>query len=109
MTNLSRRQGRVFPEIQWTPERIADREAEREAFYQRCYPIFDQIRAEKIATHHNWFVAIEPDSGDSFIDLAEPTLRERDLEVASSQCRTQHPHKLHYAFRINQSGTCGTI
>jgi hypothetical protein len=60
MTNLSHRQGRVFPEIQWTPERIADREVEREAFYQRCYPIFDRIRAEKIATHHNWFVAIEP-------------------------------------------------
>jgi hypothetical protein len=101
MTNLSHRQGRVFPEIQWTPERIAKREAEREAFYQRCYPIFERIRAEKIATHHNWFVAIEPNSGNSFID--------RDLEIVSFQCRTQHPHQLHYTFRINESGTCGTI
>jgi hypothetical protein len=101
MTKIASRQGRIFPEIQWTIDRVAAREAEREAFYQRCYLIFDRVRSELIATHYNWYVAIEPDSGDRFID--------RDLEVASLQCRAKHPSKLHYTFRINESGTCGTI
>jgi hypothetical protein len=48
MTNLARRQGRIFPEIQWTIDRVAA----REAFYQRCYPIFDRVRSELISTHH---------------------------------------------------------
>jgi hypothetical protein len=73
MTDIARRQGRIFPEIQWTIDRVAVREAEREAFFERCYPIFDRVRSELISTHYNWYVAIEPDSGDRFID--------RDLEV----------------------------
>lgn len=97
----TRRRGRIFPEIQWNPEQEATREAEREAFYQRCYPIFDRVKAESIVTHYNWFVAIEPDSGDRFID--------RNLELASLKCKEKHPDKLHYTFRINESGACGTI
>lgn len=97
----TRRRGRIFPEINWTPEQIAQRQAEREAFYQRCYPIFDRVRSELIATHYNWFIAIEPDSGEYFIA--------RDLELASSQCRAKHLDKLHYTFRINESGACGSI
>jgi hypothetical protein len=100
-TTATRRRGRIFPEIQWTPEQKAEREAERKAFYQRCYPIFDRVKTELIATHYNWFIAIEPDSGEYFID--------RNLEVASLQCRDKHPGKLHYTFRINESGACGSI
>lgn len=100
-TTATRRRGRIFPEIQWTPEQKAERKAERKAFYQRCYPIFDRVRTELIATHYNWFIAVEPDSEQYFIDL--------DLEVASLQCRSKHPGKLHYTFRINESGTCGSI
>jgi hypothetical protein len=97
MTKIACRQGRIFPEIQWTIDLVA----EREAFYQRCYLIFDRVRSELILTHYNWYAAIEPDSGDRFID--------RDLEAASLQCRSKHPSKLHYTFRINESGSCGTI
>ncbi|WP_310484476.1 hypothetical protein [Chamaesiphon sp. VAR_48_metabat_403] len=100
-TTATRRRGRLFPEIQWTPEQKAKREAESEAFYQRCYPIFDRVKPELIATHYNWFIAIEPDSGEYFI--------ERDLEVASLQCQAKYPGKLHYTFRINESGACGSI
>ena len=100
-TTATRLRGRIFPEIQWTTEQKAEREAESEAFYQRCYPIFDRVKSELIATHYNWFIAIEPDSDEYFVD--------RDLEVASLQCREKHPGKLHYTFRINESGACGSI
>jgi hypothetical protein len=100
-TTATRRRGRIFPEIQWTTEQKAERESESEAFYQRCYPIFDRVKPELMATHYNWFIAIEPDSGEYFID--------RDLEVTSLQCRAKHPGKLHYTFRINESGACGSI
>jgi hypothetical protein len=95
------RRGRIFPEIQWTEEQKAQRQAEREAFYQRCQPIFEQVKAELIATHHNWFVAVEPDSGDYFID--------KKLEVVGHQCRQKHPDKIPHIFRINETGACGTI
>ena len=100
-TTATRRRGRIFPEIQWTPEQKAERAAESEAFYQRCYPVFDRVKPELIATHYNWFIAIEPDSEEYFV--------ERDLEVASLQCRAKYPGKLHYTFRINESGACGSI
>ena len=95
------RRGRIFPEIQWNEEQKARSEAEREAFYQRCQPIFERVKLELIETHYNWFVAVEPDSGEYFLA--------QDLEVVSSQCRQQHPGKIHYTFRINGSGACGTI
>jgi hypothetical protein len=100
-TTATRLRGRIFPEITWTPEQTARQHAERKAFFERCYPIFDRVKSELIATHYNWFIAIEPDSEEYFID--------RDLEVASLQCREKHPGKLHYTFRINESGTCGSI
>jgi hypothetical protein len=100
-TTRTVRRGRIFPEIQWTEEQFAEWEAEREAFYQRCKPIFDKVKSEFIETHYNWYVAVEPDSGDYFID--------KDLEVASRICREKHPAKIHYAFRINETGACGTI
>jgi hypothetical protein len=95
------RRGRIFPEIQWTEEQFAQWEAEREEFYQRCKPIFDKVSSELIKTHYNWYVAVEPDSGEHFVD--------KNLEVASQKCRQQHPHRVHYTFRINETGVCGTI
>lgn len=100
-TTRTVRRGRIFPEIQWTEEQFAQWEAEGEEFYQRCKPIFDKVKAELIDTHYNWFVAVEPDSGEYFVD--------KDLEVASRVCRDKHPDKIHYAFRINETGVCGTI
>ena len=64
-------------------------------------PIFDKVKSELIETHYNWYIAIEPDSGEYFID--------KNLEVASYQCRDKHSGKIHYTFRINETGTCGTI
>ncbi|BDA66307.1 hypothetical protein RIVM261_051410 [Rivularia sp. IAM M-261] len=100
-TTRTLRRGRIFPEIQWTPEQHAQWEAERKEFKERCLPIFNKVKSEMMETHYNWYVAVEPDSGDYFVD--------RDIEVASQKCREKHPHKKHHAFRINETGVCGTI
>jgi hypothetical protein len=95
------RRGRIFPEIQWTSEQIAQREAEREAFYQRCKPIFDKLKPELIETHYNWYVTIEPDSGEYFIN-------QEDIKGAL-EAREKYPNRRLHTFRINETGACGTI
>lgn len=95
------RRGRIFPEIQWTEEQKAQWETETENLYQRCQPIFDKVKSELIETHYNWYMTVEPDSGEYFID--------KDLEVVWRKCREKHPGKIHHTFRINKTGACGTI
>ena len=58
-TTATRLRGRIFPEIQWTTEQKAQQQAEREAFYQRCNPIFDRVKSELIATHYNPHSALQ--------------------------------------------------
>lgn len=84
-----------------TPEEIKEEEAKLSRFRHRCQPIFEQIKPQFIETHYNWYVAIEPDSGDYF-------LGESDLE-AGDLCRQKHPHAIPFVFRINETGVCGTI
>ena len=95
------RRGRIFPEIQWSEEKKAQRKAQQQAFYQRCKVIFDRVQPELILTHYNWYVAVEPDSGDYFID--------QDVEVATQMARQKHPNFIPFVFRINETGTSGTI
>ena len=40
------RRGRIFPEIQWTPEQHAQWEIERQEFRRRCQVIFDKVKVE---------------------------------------------------------------
>jgi hypothetical protein len=99
-TRIARR-GRIFPEIQWTQEQQIQWKAEREAFYQRCQPIFERMKPELIKTHYNWYLAVEPDSGDYFID--------RDELVVAQIAHQKYPNTKLHVFRINETGTCGTI
>jgi hypothetical protein len=91
MTNIkplrTARRGRIFPEIQWTEEQKAKREMEREAFYQRCKVIFDKVQPELIKTHYNWYMAVEPESGDYLID--------KDEIVAMNMSRQKHPNNIY--------------
>ena len=101
-TNRKIRRGRIFPEIQWSEEKKAQWEAEHEAFYQRCKPIFDRLQPELIKTHYNWYMVVEPDSGDYFID--------KDEEVATQMARQKHPGNTRlFLFTINETGVSGTI
>ena len=50
------------------PEEIARLEAEDEEFGKRCEEIFNRVYPELVKEHYNWFILIEPDSGNYFID-----------------------------------------
>jgi hypothetical protein len=96
------RRGRIFPEIQWTEEQFAKRRTEREDFYQRSKEIFNSVKSEYIDTHYGWYMVVEPDSGDYFVD--------RDEEAVMQQARVMHPGTVRlFLFRINETGASGTI
>ena len=99
--NPNVRRGRVFPGIELSEEQKAEHRARREAFYQRCWPIFEQLKPEILDKYYGWYIAIEPDSGDYFID--------EDKEVASRKAREKHPNVIHHLFGINETGVSGRI
>lgn len=100
-SNRAPRRGRIFPERRLSPEEKARRKAEDKAFYQRCRVIFDQVQPELIQNHYDWFIVIEPESGDYFIDP--------DKKVARAKAREKHPDKIRLIMRLNETGTCGRI
>ncbi len=100
-SNRVPRRGRVFPENQLSPEEKARRQTEDELFSQRCRMIFDKVKPELIQDHYDWFIVIEPESGDYFIDP--------DENVARAKAFEKHPDKMRLIMRLNESGTCGTI
>jgi hypothetical protein len=89
--NLVRR-GRVFPEKRLSPEEKARIEAEDAEFYKRCREVFERVQLELIQDHYDWFIIIEPDSGEYFID--------EDEKVARAKSRSQHPDKKCIIMRI---------
>ncbi|MBW4494849.1 MAG: hypothetical protein KME26_17555 [Oscillatoria princeps RMCB-10] len=95
------RRGRVFPSHNIPPEELARRQAELEAFGKRSRAIFERVRPEVIDGHYNWFIVIEPNSGDYFIDVA--------MEDATQKACQKHPHSKLCAFRLNETGACGQI
>ena len=105
MTQLSNnrtpRRGRVFPERQLSPEEKARRKAESDAFAERCHVIFDRVQPELIKDHYDWFIIIEPDSGDYIIDP--------DETVARQKARDKFGQTMRLMMRINETGACGTI
>jgi hypothetical protein len=70
-------------------------------FARRCYKIFERLRPSLIENHYNWFLIVEPDSGDYF--LAE------DEMAAYRKARSKYPENQFFFFRINETGTCGRI
>ena len=95
------RRGRIFPEIIIPPEELARRKAEDEAFYQRCRAVFERVRPKFIEQHYGWYIAIEPESGDYFIDA--------DKEVAHKKALQKHPNTRHFVFCLNETGATGRI
>lgn len=96
------RGSRIFPDRPpMSPEEKARRQAEREAFSKRCQEIFDKVYPELVKEHYNWFILIDPDSGDYFIDLNE--------EVAAQKAHQKYPTAIMLRMRLNETGTCGRI
>jgi hypothetical protein len=96
-----RRQGRIFPEYTIPPEELAKREAEKNARIKRYREIFAQVSPQLIPDHYNWFMIIEPNSGDYFIDPEE--------DVAMQKARQKYPSGMVGIMRLNETGTCGKI
>ena len=95
------RRGRIFPERTLSPEELARRKAEREAFHRRCRAVFERVRPELIDKYYGWYIAVEPDSGDYFIDEDNITVHKKALE--------KYPNADHCVFCLNESGATGTI
>ncbi|MGK7925857.1 MAG: hypothetical protein AB4290_11525 [Spirulina sp.] len=95
------RYGRVFPEKRLSPEEIEKRRAEDKIFAERCHIIFDRVKPELIQDYYDWFILIEPDSGDYFIDREKTRAREKAHE--------KHPNKKCLIMQINETGACGRI
>ncbi len=97
----TRRQGRIFPEFTIPPEELARREAEKNARCKKARGFFEQVAPQLIDDHYNWFIIIEPNSGDYFIDPEE--------EVAYQKAREKYPSGWVVTFRLNETGACGRI
>lgn len=95
------RRGRIFPSIQWTEEQFAQWKAKQDEFHRRCKPIFERVQPELIKTHYNWYMAVEPESGEYFVALDEIT--------AINMSRQKHPKSPVFVFKINETGVAGTI
>ncbi len=92
----------VFPNRSYlSSEEIAKHKACNQEFAQRCREIFKQVYPKLIKEHYNWFIHIEPVTGDYFI--AE------DEEVSFRKARQKHPTADLMAMRLNEIGTCGQI
>ena len=100
-SNRTARLGRIFPERQPSAEEKAKRKVEREKFNQRCQVIFERVRPELIDQHYDWFIIIEPDSGEYIIDP--------DEAVARAKARDKFGHTMRLMLRINGTGCCGRI
>ena len=95
------RRGRLFPEIQWTEDRINLYRSDLEIHHQRCKLVFEQLQPELIKSHYNWFMAVDSESGDYFVD--------KDEEVVTQICLQKHPNAIPFIFVINETGVAGRI
>ncbi len=93
--------GRIFPNYKIPVEELAQREAEREKRYQKCRIIFEQISPELINDHYNWFIVIEANSADYFVDINQ--------NDAVAKARQKYPVGRLAVFRLNETGACGRI
>jgi hypothetical protein len=92
----------IFPDRPpLSPEEKARRKAENEAFAKRCRVIFDRVYPKLVAEHYDWFIYIEPDSGDYFID--------ENREVVRQKAKEKHPKARMMAMRLNETGCVGRI
>ena len=107
MTPLSSKRkalrGRIFPDQTIPPEELARRKAERTKLGLRCREIFERLRPELIGEYYNWFIAIEPDSGEYLIDRKFLGIIEKVKEQYSDGDMRLT------IFCLNERGTCGRI
>lgn len=95
------RHGRTFSQRTITPEELARQEALDEIFDQRCQAIFERVRPELIDKYYGWYIGIEPDSGEYFLD--------EDGVEAHKKVLAKYPNKDNFVFCLNETGASGRI
>jgi hypothetical protein len=93
--------GKIVPKYSLSLEEKAKRQAKQQELYQRCYQVFARVQPQLIKEHYNWYMVVEPDSGEYFIDQNEI--------VASQKARDKYPNSQRLKFRVNETGACGRI
>ncbi|WP_243147640.1 hypothetical protein [Scytonema sp. UIC 10036] len=81
-----RSQRRRFPEYSIPLEELAKRESEKQPRCQKARQLFDKVSSQLLVDYYNWFIIIEPNTGDYFIDPNE--------EVAAQKARQKYPTSL---------------
>jgi hypothetical protein len=61
-------------------------------YIARARAIYDSLLDELIGNHPNWYIAIEPDSGDYFLNA--------DKIIAKLSARQKHPGRLICTFQL---------
>jgi len=97
-THFNPRLGKVFPGRQPTPEEIDKIEAQMQTLMKRCDEIFDSAKSQLIDDYYGWFMVIEPESGDYFID--------RDENTALKKADEKYPKTWCAVYGINETGAC---
>ena len=97
-THFNPRLGKVFPGREPTPEEIEKVEAEMQALMKRCDEIFEAAKPKLIDDYYDWYMVIEPESGDYFID--------KDDKVAIQKADEKYPHARCVVYCVNETGAC---
>jgi hypothetical protein len=65
-------------------------------YIARSHLIYDSLLNELAGNYSSWYVAIEPDSGDYFINA--------DKDLAQQSARQKHPNRLICTFQLRYGG-----
>ncbi len=106
MANLSDnvtpgRVGRVFPEKQLSLSEKQMRKACDEALLSRGRPIFEKLREQLIDKYYNWYININPETGEYLLASDELNLLKQLKETPKRGSTV--------TFRLNETGACGRI
>ncbi|NJK74620.1 MAG: hypothetical protein HC849_03000 [Oscillatoriales cyanobacterium RU_3_3] len=82
-------------------EEKAKQQVETEERYNYCRAIFERVRPQLIKEHYNWYITIDRNSGKYFIA--------KDYMALFEKFRTKEITGKCVTFRLNETGSCGTI
>lgn len=82
-------------------EEIAQAKAENHAFAERCREVFRRVAPDLIEQYRDWYIIIEPNSGEYFVAP--------DEMAALRQASEKYPTPDLYTMCLNETGACGRI
>ncbi len=104
MTQVSQPRRSTLPRKLISPAELASRQQQRNDLAVGCRIVFKRLRPSLIEAHHNWYIAIDPDTQEYIID---PTFDGVTKKVFSAYGYSHEPKLT--MFRINDTGFCGKI